>query len=150
MTDEVAKPKRVRKVAEPILYPITDEDWLEIKHYVEKWRPLLGLKDWRISLMKKRYKGKDLGWVEMFLDAKLARVWVSESWGSEPKDPGEAEQFVIHELLHVRNKGMLAFAADHGASSHEDVLSEEHSQINILEDLLFNAYGDKHGPVQTK
>ena len=137
----VGKPKRA--IVKPIVNPITDEEWLAIKGFIAKWRPLLGLADWRINVIKKRCKGQLLGWAEMFLDDKLARIHVGDSWGEEPKSDGDEERFAIHELLHIRNKGMLAFAADHGAAHHEDVLSEEHSQINILEELLFKAYGDK-------
>jgi len=139
------KPKRVRKPkeAKPIQNPILDDDIVLIKHYFEKWRKLFGLMDWRITYPTKRAKGDLLGWVEMFLDARLARVHLGESWGRAPAEPGDHEKFAMHELNHVLNKEMLAFAVDHQSSVHEDVLSAEHRQINIMEELLFNAYGDK-------
>src|SRR5208282_2355865 len=39
----VGKPKRA--IVKPIVNPITDEEWLAIKGFIAKWRPLLGLAD---------------------------------------------------------------------------------------------------------
>lgn len=116
----------------------TDERIDKIRAYVKKWRVRLCLQGWRIHVIKgkKSMTGGNQAVVKMFLDARLTRFYVGDNCGNENCTDHLLETLVVHELLHIMFYEMKAFAADHGAPQHEDVLSAEHAVINVLEEIL--------------
>jgi hypothetical protein len=116
----------------------------EARLYVKKWKLILNLGDWRITV--RQGKHANMAQVEQVsFDSRVCRIVFGKDAGPDPITPHLIEQLVVHELLHLMFHDIKAFAISTGAPTHEDVLSAEHRVINVLEDLLCPPTGDK-GP----
>jgi len=114
-------------------YIPTEEHRAEFRQYLDKWRNLMGLMDWRIHL-KEEPAADVLADVQVFLVDRLARVRLGKAW-AEPITSEGLESTAIHELLHVLLEDVTASAA----SKNEDwKASAEHGVIAILEQLLMS------------
>ena len=130
MTDDIDQ-----KVFDNIITPARLR---RLKFYIKKWQAKLGLKGWRIAVIrgKKSMVGTNQAVLKIFLDDRLVRFYVGDNCGNEDCTEHVLETLVVHEFLHVLLYSMKAFAADLGEVQHVDVLGAEHEAINILEGLL--------------
>jgi hypothetical protein len=119
-------------------YP-TAEQRLEFAQYLDKWRALLGLMDWRVHLLD-ACAPNVMADVEVLLSDRLARVRLGKYW-SEPVTPFGLESTALHELLHVLLEDMTSA---YGSKNGDWQRSSEHGVIAVLEQLLMTSnHADK-------
>jgi hypothetical protein len=118
----------------------TDEQRAEFLAYLDKWRNLLGLMDWRVHL-KEETAPEVMADVSVLLGDRLARVRLGKAW-TEPVTSEGLEATALHELLHVLLEDALTAA---GSKTLDWQASSEHGVIAILEQLLMaSSHADKH------
>jgi len=117
----------------------TPEDAALFAQSVKKWQQVLNLGDWRIEKGLKPAKNA-MASVEFNESARLATYRLGD-FGAERISPESLDQTALHELLHVFLHDLMAAAQD-PRSSPEQLESEEHRVVNLLEKLLIK---DFHG-----
>lgn len=119
-------------------YPSADQRQ-EFAAYLDKWRNLLGLMDWRIHLRDETAPNV-MADVEVLLSDRLARVRLGKYW-SEPVTSFGLEATALHELLHVLLEDVTSA---HASKSLAWQQSAEHGVIAVLEQLLMTSnHADK-------
>lgn len=130
------------KKKDPPQNPVLDHHVAEFDEYVDKWRTLLNLRNWRVSRVKKREHKNMAALVTVEHEHKLARYSIGMDFGNTPVTQESLESTALHEMLHLLLRPMLDVAMNSG--EHDDaVLEEEHSVITVLEALLLHAYKEK-------
>jgi hypothetical protein len=130
------------KKKDPPQNPVTDEHVERFDYYIDKWRTLLNLRNWRILRTKKREMKNMAALLGVEHEHKLARYSVGVDFGNTAVTEESLESTALHELLHLILRPMLDVAIAQG--EHNDaVLEEEHSVIVVLEQLLLHAYKEK-------
>jgi hypothetical protein len=117
----------------------TPQDAALFAKSVKKWQQVLNLGDWRIEKGLKPAKNA-MASVEFNESARLATYRLGD-FGAERISPESLDQTALHELLHVFLHDLMTAAQD-PRSSPEQLESEEHRVVNLLEKLLIK---DSHG-----
>jgi hypothetical protein len=126
-----------------LVNPVSDKDVSLFDTFIHKWRALLNLRDWRIVRVRKRDPKYMAALLTVEHEHKLARYAVGESFGAIEVTPQSLESTALHELLHLLLRPMIDAAA--AAGGHDDQVAEyEHAVIVVLEELLMQAYGERH------
>lgn len=112
--------------------PVTGDNAILFDSYVVKWQARLNLGDWRIERGGKPAKNA-MASVEVNPPARLATYRLGD-FGSEEISPVSLEKTAIHELLHVLLHDLLVAAT--GKTTDEELETQEHRVVNILERLL--------------
>lgn len=113
-------------------YQITQEHRSKFAFSLERWQGELNLSDWRIRLQEKPAKKTVMAEVDIDLEARVAKVFISTHWKVEPTDR-ELDDTALHELLHIMLKPLLEVSK---GKSEIIIGSVEHSIINTLERIL--------------
>ena len=117
----------------------TPEDAAHFAQSVRKWQAILNLGDWRIEKGLKPAKNA-MASVEFNEGARLATYRLGD-FGAEKITKESLDQTALHELLHVFLHDLMTVAQD-PRSSPEQLETEEHRVVNLLEKLLIK---DSHG-----
>ena len=117
----------------------TPQDAALFAQSVKKWQQVLNLGDWRIEKGLKPAKNA-MASVEFNESARLATYRLGD-FGAEKITNESLDQTALHELLHVFLHDLMTAAQD-PRSSPEQLESEEHRVVNLLEKLLIK---DSHG-----
>jgi hypothetical protein len=112
----------------------TPEDAKIFAQNVKKWQQVLSLGDWRIEKGMKPAK-QAMASVEFNESARLA-VYRLGDFGSEKITSETLDKTALHELLHVFLHDLIMVATD-PKSSEEEIETQEHRVINLLENLLY-------------
>lgn len=112
----------------------TPEDAKIFAQNVKKWQQVLSLGDWRIEKGMKPAK-QAMASVEFNESARLA-VYRLGDFGSEKITSETLDKTALHELLHVFLHDLMMVARD-PKSSEEEIETQEHRVINLLENLLY-------------
>ena len=115
----------------------TPEDAAHFAQSVRKWQAILNLGDWRIEKGLKPAKNA-MASVEFNEGARLATYRLGD-WGAETISRQSLEQTALHELLHVFLHDLMTAAQD-PRSTPEQLETEEHRVVNLLEKLLSKDY----------
>jgi hypothetical protein len=130
------------KKKDPPQNPVSDEDLDKFDHFMEKWRTLLNLRNWRVLRAKKREVKNMAALLSVEHEHKLARYSVGLDFGSSKVTDESLESTALHEMLHLLLRPLLDTAM--AETEHNDtVLEEEHSVIIVLEQLLLHAYKEQ-------
>ena len=117
------------------LYPYTDEHIAKIEAYLEKWKTIFNLSDWRNSV--RRGKGSkvmaEVGCIDY--SSRTFRFVLGKDAGETVTDH-LLEQLVVHELLHIMFHDVKALVLANENIFDEHVQSAEHRIVNVLERLL--------------
>ena len=100
---------------------------------VRKWQQVLSLGDWRIEKGMKPAKAA-MASVEFNDIARLATYRLGD-FGAEKITPDSLDKTALHELLHVFLHDLITVAQD-PKSSQDEVDTQEHRVVNLLENLL--------------
>jgi hypothetical protein len=111
----------------------TSDDAKIFAQSVKKWQQILNLGDWRIEKGTKAAK-QAMASVEFNDSARLA-VYRLGDFGSEKITSETLDKTALHELLHVFLHDLMMVATD-PKSSEEEIETQEHRVINLLENLL--------------
>ena len=117
----------------------TPQDAALFAQSVKKWQQVLNLGDWRIEKGLKPAKNA-MASVEFNESARLATYRLGD-FGAEKITKESLDQTALHELLHVFLHDLMTAAQDPRSNS-EQLESEEHRVVNLLEKLLIK---DSHG-----
>lgn len=119
--------------------PVSQEDVELFDTYIQKWRSLLNLRDWRIVRESKRDPKHMASLTSVEHEHKLAKYRVGTHFRSNAVTPESLESTALHELLHLLLRPMLDAAIADG--EHSDQVAEyEHAVIVVLEEILMTAY----------
>jgi len=130
------------KKKDPPQNPVGDEDLEKFDQFMEKWRTLLNLRNWRVLRAKKREVKNMAALLSVEHEHKLARYSVGLDFGSSKVTDESLESTALHEMLHLLLRPLLDTAM--AETEHNDtVLEEEHSVIIVLEQLLLHAYKEQ-------
>lgn len=122
--------------------PVTDAHVAQFDLFVQKWRDLLNLRDWRIVRSDKREKKNMAAVLTVEHPHKLARYAVGTDFGATPVNAQTLEATALHEVFHVFFRPLIDVCIAEGEYS-EAVDEAEHAAIIVLEDLLSKAYASK-------
>jgi hypothetical protein len=111
----------------------TPDDAKIFAQSVKKWQQVLNLGDWRIEKGTKAAK-QAMASVEFNDSARLA-VYRLGDFGAEKITSETLDKTALHELLHVFLHDLMMVASD-PKSSEEEIETQEHRVINLLENLL--------------
>ena len=111
----------------------TPEDTKLFAQSVRKWQQVLSLGDWRIEKGSKPAKAA-MASVEFNDIARLATYRLGD-FGAEKITPDSLDKTALHELLHVFLHDLITVAQD-PKSSQDEVDTQEHRVVNLLENLL--------------
>ena len=100
---------------------------------VKKWQQVLSLGDWRLEKGMKPAKAA-MASVEFNDIARLATYRLGD-FGAEKITPDSLDKTALHELLHVFLHDLITVAQD-PKSSQDEVDTQEHRVVNLLENLL--------------
>lgn len=117
----------------------TPQDSALFAQSVRKWQQVLNLGDWRIEKGLKPAKNA-MASVEFNEAARLATYRLGD-FGAEKITPESLDQTALHELLHVFLHDLMTVAQD-PKSSQDEIETQEHRVVNLLEKLLSK---DSHG-----
>ena len=117
----------------------TPEDAAHFAQSVRKWQAILNLSDWRIEKGLKPAKNA-MASVEFNEGARLATYRLGD-FGAEKITKESLDQTALHELLHVLLHDLMPVAQD-PKSSQDEIETQEHRVVNLLEKLLSK---DSHG-----
>ena len=111
----------------------TPQDVALFAKSVKKWQQVLSLGDWRIEKGMKPAKAA-MASVEFNDIARLATYRLGD-FGAEKITPDSLDKTALHELLHVFLHDLITVAQD-PKSSQDEVDTQEHRVVNLLENLL--------------
>ena len=111
----------------------TPQDVALFAKSVQKWQQMLSLGDWRIEKGIKPAKAA-MASVEFNDIARLATYRLGD-FGAEKITPDSLDKTALHELLHVFLHDLITVAQD-PKSSQDEVDTQEHRVVNLLENLL--------------
>ena len=111
----------------------TPQDVALFAKSVQKWQQVLSLGDWRIEKGMKPAKAA-MASVEFNDIARLATYRLGD-FGAEKITPDSLDKTALHELLHVFLLDLITVAQD-PKSSQDEVDTQEHRVVNLLENLL--------------
>ena len=111
----------------------TPQDVALFAKSVQKWQQVLSLGDWRIEKGIKPAKSA-MASVEFNDIARLATYRLGD-FGAEKITPDSLDKTALHELLHVFLHDLITVAQD-PKSSQDEVDTQEHRVVNLLENLL--------------
>ena len=111
----------------------TPQDVALFAQSVKKWQQVLSLGDWRIEKGIKPAKAA-MASVEFNDIARLATYRLGD-FGAEKITPDSLDKTALHELLHVFLHDLITVAQD-PKSSQDEVDTQEHRVVNLLENLL--------------
>jgi hypothetical protein len=133
-----------------------EQQWKSLEDAVRRYADLLGLKDWRIEVMREHPKeDSDLGECRVIYGRRMAQILFCQSFFEV--NPEEQRSTIIHELLHCHFDSPFQEAAklqDHvnpavwhvfHASYHErtelvvDTIAEAIGRLMPLPGLVSNA-----------
>ena len=117
----------------------TPHDAAYFAQSVKKWQQVLSLSDWRIEKGLKPAK-QAMASVEFNDTARLATYRLGD-FGSEKITPHSLDQTALHEMLHIFLHDLITTAQD-PKSSQDQIDTQEHRVVNLLEKILFK---DSHG-----
>ena len=111
----------------------TPQDVALFAKSVQKWQQVLSLGDWRIEKGMKPAKAA-MASVEFNDIARLATYRLGD-FGAEKITPDSLDKTALHELLHVFLHDLITVAQD-PKSSQDEIDTQEHRVVNLLENLL--------------
>ena len=111
----------------------TPQDVALFAQSVKKWQQVLSLGDWRIEKGMKPAKAA-MASVEFNDIARLATYRLGD-FGAEKITHDSLDKTALHELLHVFLHDLITVAQD-PKSSQDEVDTQEHRVVNLLENLL--------------
>ena len=111
----------------------TPQDVALFAKSVQKWQQMLSLGDWRIEKGIKPAKAA-MASVEFNDIARLATYRLGD-FGAEKITPDSLDKTALHELLHVFLHDLITVAQD-PKSSQDEIDTQEHRVVNLLENLL--------------
>jgi hypothetical protein len=111
----------------------TPQDVALFAQSVKKWQQVLSLGDWRIEKGMKPAKAA-MASVEFNDIARLATYRLGD-FGAEKITPDSLDKTALHELLHVFLHDLITVAQD-PKSSQDEIDTQEHRVVNLLENLL--------------
>jgi hypothetical protein len=111
----------------------TPQDVALFAQSVKKWQQVLSLGDWRIEKGMKPAKAA-MASVEFNDIARLATYRLGD-FGAEKITQESLDKTALHELLHVFLHDLITVAQD-PKSSQDEVDTQEHRVVNLLENLL--------------
>ena len=111
----------------------TPQDVALFAQSVKKWQQVLSLGDWRIEKGMKPAKAA-MASVEFNDIARLATYRLGD-FGAEKITPDSLDKTALHEVLHVFLHDLITVAQD-PKSSQDEVDTQEHRVVNLLENLL--------------
>jgi hypothetical protein len=111
----------------------TPQDVALFAKSVQKWQQVLSLGDWRIEKGIKPAKSA-MASVEFNDIARLATYRLGD-FGAEKITPDSLDKTALHELLHVFLHDLITVAQD-PKSSQDEIDTQEHRVVNLLENLL--------------
>ena len=111
----------------------TPQDVALFAKSVKKWQQVLSLGDWRIEKGMKPAKAA-MASVEFNDIARLATYRLGD-FGAEKITPDSLDKTALHELLHVFLHDLITVAQD-PKSSQDEIDTQEHRVVNLLENLL--------------
>jgi hypothetical protein len=111
----------------------TPQDVALFAKSVQKWQQVLSLGDWRIEKGIKPAKAA-MASVEFNDIARLATYRLGD-FGAEKITPDSLDKTALHELLHVFLHDLITVAQD-PKSSQDEIDTQEHRVVNLLENLL--------------
>ena len=111
----------------------TPQDVALFAKSVQKWQHVLSLGEWRIEKGIKPAKAA-MASVEFNDIARLANYRLGD-FGAEKITPDSLDKTALHELLHVFLHDLITVAQD-PKSSQDEVDTQEHRVVNLLENLL--------------
>ena len=106
---------------------------------VKKWQQVLSLGDWRIEKGMKPAKAA-MASVEFNDIARLATYRLGD-FGAEKITQDSLDKTALHELLHVFLHDLITVAQD-PKSSQDEVDTQEHRVVNLLENLLTRDFNE--------
>ena len=106
---------------------------------VKKWQQVLSLGDWRIEKGMKPAKAA-MASVEFNDIARLATYRLGD-FGAEKITPDSLDKTALHELLHVFLHDLITVAQD-PKSSQDEIDTQEHRVVNLLENLLTRDFNE--------
>ena len=117
----------------------TPQDVALFAQSVKKWQQVLSLGDWRIEKGIKPAKAA-MASVEFNDIARLATYRLGD-FGAEKITPDSLDKTALHELLHVFLHDLITVAQD-PKSSQDEVDTQEHRVVNLLENLLTRDFNE--------
>ena len=117
----------------------TPQDVALFAQSVKKWQQVLSLGDWRIEKGMKPAKAA-MASVEFNDIARLATYRLGD-FGAEKITPDSLDKTALHELLHVFLHDLITVAQD-PKSSQDEVDTQEHRVVNLLENLLTRDFNE--------
>ena len=111
----------------------TPQDVALFAQSVKKWQQVLSLGDGRLEKGMKPAKAA-MASVEFNDIARLATYRLGD-FGAEKITPDSLDKTALHELLHVFLHDLITVAQD-PKSSQDEVDTQEHRVVNLLENLL--------------
>ena len=111
----------------------TPQDVALFAKSVQKWQQVLSLGDWRIEKGMKPAKAA-MASVEFNDIARLATYRLGD-FGAEKITSDSLDKTALHELLHVFLHDLITVAQD-PKSSQDEIDTQEHRVVNLLENLL--------------
>lgn len=126
----------------PPANPVSDADAAEFNRYLQRWRDILNLRDWRVQLQVKRDKASAAVLLKAELEHRLAKIAVGTDFGPNmPVTPYTLEQIAVHEMLHLFLVELIQTTIAE-REHNNTVLAAEHAVVITLTDLLMKAYGE--------
>ena len=117
----------------------TPQDVALFAQSVKKWQQVLSLGDWRIEKGIKPAKAA-MASVEFNDIARLATYRLGD-FGAEKITQDSLDKTALHELLHVFLHDLITVAQD-PKSSQDEVDTQEHRVVNLLENLLTRDFNE--------
>ena len=117
----------------------TPQDVALFAQSVKKWQQVLSLGDWRIEKGIKPAKAA-MASVEFNDIARLATYRLGD-FGAEKITPDSLDKTALHELLHVFLHDLITVAQD-PKSSQDEIDTQEHRVVNLLENLLTRDFNE--------
>jgi hypothetical protein len=104
----------------------------DVQEYLTKWQHILRLRDWNVQLQIVETKWRKSGDIKIDLEDKKAVLLINQNPKSE-----NAEELVVHELLHLKLYGMDQMIEDlltavYGKNENDPKREFAYTQFMIL------------------
>lgn len=108
------------------------------KKEVEKWSPILGLTDFRLTIVHKDFSGEGIAraWYWIYLEDLVGGVALSYDWGDDEITERRIKRGAFHELLHVKMSTIDKMLTERGYTNKE-AETEIHKVIYTLENFFY-------------
>lgn len=121
--------------------PLSDAHVAQFDVYVEKWKDLLNMNDWRFVREEKRSSHMaEVTSIEH--EHKLVKYRVGRNFGQTPVSAATLEDTALHEVFHVFFAPLIdEVIAYRGENAY--TMEKEHAAMIVLIRLLMAAYASK-------